>query len=128
MYQRAGLYCLILLSGLLTPLESWAQSAFNPVNGHYYRLVRTKSTWDEARLAATNETLLGFSGHLATITSAQEQSFIQSAFDTFSSPFVPMGEGVWLGGFQPAGSPEPAGNWEWVTGEPFVYANWQPGG
>jgi hypothetical protein len=129
MNQRAVLYYLIALSGLLTPLNtSWAQTTFNAANGHYYRLVRTESTWDEARVAAANESLLGFRGHLATITSAQEQSFIQSAFDTFSPPFVPMGEGVWLGGFQPAGSPEPAGNWQWVTGEPFVYINWQPGG
>jgi hypothetical protein len=30
----------------------------------------------------------------------------------------------WLGGFQPAGSPEPEGNWQWVTREPFSYSNW----
>ena len=32
--------------------------------------------------------------------------------------------GPWLGGFQPEGSPEPAGGWQWVTGEPFNYTNW----
>ena len=35
--------------------------------------------------------------------------------------------GPWVGGFQPAGSPEPAGGWQWVTGEPFSYANWLAG-
>lgn len=35
------------------------------------------------------------------------------------------GFGPWLGGFQLYGSPEPDGNWQWVTGEPFSYTNWE---
>jgi hypothetical protein len=34
---------------------------------------------------------------------------------------------AWIGGFQNLASPsysEPAGGWEWVTGEPWVYTNW----
>ena len=30
----------------------------------------------------------------------------------------------WLGGFQPDGSAEPNGGWQWITGEPWDYTNW----
>jgi hypothetical protein len=56
-----------------------------------------------------------------TITSAAEQQFVVNNFGGGGGSF-------WTGGFQPAGSPEPGGNWQWVTGEPFEYANWYPGG
>jgi hypothetical protein len=32
-----------------------------------------------------------------------------------------------LGGFQPPGSPEPAENWRWITGEPWQFTNWASG-
>ena len=50
----------------------------------------------------------------------------RSCSQVFSRPLQPWG--AWLGGFQPAGSAEPAGNWQWVTGEAFGYANWHPSG
>jgi hypothetical protein len=31
---------------------------------------------------------------------------------------------AWLGGFQPEGSSEPNGDWQWVTGETWSYTNW----
>ena len=34
---------------------------------------------------------------------------------------------AWIGGYQPSGSPEPAGNWTWVTGEPWTFSAWWPG-
>ena len=36
-------------------------------------------------------------------------------------------EGPYLGGFQPEGSPEPAGGWQWVTGEAWSYTSWMSG-
>ena len=47
-------------------------------NGHYYEAVAFPSgiTWDEARAVAANSTYLGVSGHLATITSMEENTFI----------------------------------------------------
>jgi len=33
---------------------------------------------------------------------------------------------LWIGGFQ-AGGPEPAGGWQWVTGEKWGWTNWSPG-
>jgi hypothetical protein len=68
---------------------------------------------------------------LATIHSQAENDFVYNlsnynqfwhdpthAFDSFTGP--------WLGGYQPADSPEPNGDWTWVTGEPWTYTNWHP--
>ncbi|MFN9619059.1 MAG: C-type lectin domain-containing protein [Synechococcaceae cyanobacterium] len=35
--------------------------------------------------------------------------------------------GPYIGLFQPAGSVEPTGNWQWVDGTAVAYANWYPG-
>jgi hypothetical protein len=35
--------------------------------------------------------------------------------------------GPYIGLFQPAGSAEPTGNWQWVDGTPVSYINWYPG-
>lgn len=92
---------------------------FNPANGHYYELISDQVAWLVARDAAESRTFVGMPGHLATITSAEEQTFVALSFP---------GVDVWLGGFQPLGSPEPDGNWQWVTGEPFSYTHWWGGG
>jgi hypothetical protein len=93
-------------------------------NGHLYQAVATAEsiTWSQALQAAKEA-----GGYLATITSAGENEFVFNLID--SDPYWFVGtdsylHGPWIGGFQPVGSPEPAGGWSWVTGEPFVYANW----
>jgi hypothetical protein len=97
-------------------------------NGHWYQAVYAGTSgisWPDASTAATNA-----GGYLATITSADENAF---AYSLVSDPIFwftdSFGNGVgpWLGGLQPPGSPEPAGNWQWVTGEPMAYLNWAPG-
>jgi Lectin C-type domain/PEP-CTERM motif len=108
--------CLLLVCAV----TSFAADVFNPQNGHYYRLIQfPERTWEDARLAALTETFGVVNGYLATITSANEQLFVASSFSSAIQLW-----GAWLGGFQPSGSPEPAGNWRWVTGEPFAYTNW----
>lgn len=87
----------------------------NSSNGHYYELVSSNLNWDQAKAAAQAKSYLGVTGHLATITSAQEQSFVTDQF---------FGRTAWLGGIQAAGSAEPSGGFGWVTGEPFSYTNW----
>ena len=57
-------------------------------------------------------------GHLVTITSAEEQTFIgqladQGDADTYSVGGTDEGH---------------EGSWEWITGEPWEYTNWYPGG
>jgi hypothetical protein len=91
-------------------------------NGHYYELVVVPGgiRWNLASTGATNR-----GGYLATATSSNENRFIFTLANQNNSAWV-GGFGPWLGGFQPAGSPEPAGGWRWVTGEPFSFQSWAP--
>ena len=96
-------------------------------------------TWTEARDAATVE-----GGWLVDVTSAAENAFVYDLVEPTLHPefwFQELGDihqnglGPWLGGFQPAGSPEPGGNWQWITGSQFTdasgnptqYTNWYTG-
>ncbi len=99
------------------------EAIFNPSNGHYYQAITVPGgiNWFDAKAAAESRTFAGLQGHLATVTSQQENDFI-----TENLPFAAR-QRDWLGGFQPSGSPEPGGNWQWVTGEPFSYTNWAGG-
>jgi hypothetical protein len=116
--------CLVtgLLVASLAPFAG-AIDVLNPDNGHYYRTDSPQAVpWEYAKLFAFQQMRDGMRGHLVTITSPVEQQFVKDNFLSFG------GSGIWTGGIQPSGSPEPAGNWQWVTGEPFEYANWYPGG
>jgi hypothetical protein len=80
----------------------------NGGNGHYYEAISVPGiTFEDAMIAAA---LKG--GYLVTITSQAEQNFI-------SGNVISNGYGYRIGGFQPIGSPEPDGGWQWVTGETF---------
>jgi hypothetical protein len=99
-------------------------------NNHYYEAFAAPNgvTWFEAEAAAT-----AAGGYLATITSAPENGFVfslvndQQFWGTFPGSEACTNAGPWLGGFQPDGSLEPGGNWQWVTGESFTYTNWESG-
>jgi hypothetical protein len=91
-------------------------------NGHYYEAVLDTIDWVDARTEAERS-----GGYLATITSAAENQFVYSLV-THPAFWIDDGyHGPLLGGFQSPGSPEPGGEWAWVTGEPWGYANWWPG-
>ena len=91
-------------------------------NGHLYEVVSALESisWADARDAS-----ISLGGHLATITSAEENDFVFNLCVTSedSGSWSDHWQ-IWLGGFQPDGSLEPDGNWQWITGEPFVYTNW----
>jgi len=91
-------------------------------NGHFYEVISAPDGifWTDAKNSAE---LMG--GYLATITSEAEDIFVWGLLD--SSHFGDNPWGPWIGGFQPDGSPEPDGNWQWVTGEAFSYTNWDVG-
>lgn len=89
--------------------------------GSYYERVTKPVTWAEANAEASSRSLYGVAGHLAVINSAAENTFIVNNLDTHFT------RSHWLGGYQPPGSPEPAGNWRWVNNQPWTYTNWNPG-
>ena len=90
-------------------------------NGHWYQFIQTTTPriWQSARDWAPS-----IGSHLATLTSAVEQSFIVSIAPDFQDE---SGGQAWLGGYQDRTAPdfsEPYGGWRWVTGEPVTYVGW----
>ena len=94
-------------------------------NGHLYEAVAAQPgiSWTQARNAAE---LAG--GYLVTLTSQAENDFVFGLVDNDIYWYHGINlRGPWIGGFQPQGSPEPDGNWQWVTGESFDFQNWNIG-
>lgn len=91
-----------------------------PTNGHWYELVEPSGglNWDGADQAARARMWLGIPGHLATITSQEEQDFVAALLGSAN---------CWLAGYQDPTSSPPAADWHWQTSEPWSYTNWQPG-
>jgi hypothetical protein len=123
--RKTAIMTVIGLIAVLLLIQTGASALpiFNSDNGHYYDIVVSQDTisWINANAAAEASVYEGKAGHLATITSQEEQDWI-------SNNFFPSN--AWLGGFQNVESldyDEPNGGWEWVTGEPFSYRNWQDG-
>ena len=87
-----------------TTLEASATptgSAYNPDNGHYYEYINTTGlTWAEAKDAAAASTFNGLTGYLATITSSEENDFMESKTTSGDNVFIGAtdnaSEGVWI--------------------------------
>jgi hypothetical protein len=115
--MKKQFFCLLVFL-IVCPNESKATMVQWKVedggNDHFYEtiVVTEGITWTDAKEAAE---LSG--GYLATITSQEEQNFIKEYI-------LYGGSGYWIGGYQPPESPEPDGNWQWVTGEEFIYSHW----
>ncbi len=96
---------------------------YNPENGHYYRLIDSPSiSWTDAHNMAENYVFNGLNGHLVTITSQSENDFVFG--------LVPDDSFIWIGLFDTDTQTLPVPNsdivmvYEWVTGEPVNYTNW----
>jgi hypothetical protein len=96
-------------------------------NGHFYEQVnseRTPSiTWTEARDEAAAHTFMGVAGHLATVTSEAERTYLFNQF----SVVRPSSSQLWIGGVQAPDAAAPTAGWSWVTGEPWDYTAWVAG-
>jgi len=57
-----------------------ATPVYNAANGHYYDINSNPLTWSVAKAAAEALQFNGMNGHLVTITSAAEQSFLEREF------------------------------------------------
>ncbi len=96
--------------------------------GNFYRYVPTGATWADAATAAAATAWNGRTGHLATITSADENTFVAGLVG---------GASAWLGGSDSAAE----GVWRWTAGPEAGtqfwqgaaagtgtgYTNWHPG-
>lgn len=95
-------------------------------NGHAYDaiLVGNDITWDDAIIAAQSR---GSGWYLATITSADENTFVKSLFSSIPAFFHDHGwtvdSGPWIGAYATTNT---SGDWKWITGEAFVYTQWGP--
>jgi hypothetical protein len=88
-------------------------------NGHWYQFVRGEVDicWTEAEQLS-----IGAGGHLVSVTSAIENQFVLSLI----TPYNPgtLEGGPWIGATCVG---LPWGQWWWVTGEAFAFADWLPG-
>lgn len=78
-------------------------------DGHRYEVITRKATWESAKIYCESQ-----GGHLATITSREEEKLI---LDLLEDTDVTI---AWLG----ADNYNSSGGFRWVTGEEFEYASW----
>ncbi len=88
-------------------------------NGHFYEYVSTAGSWTTAKTNAAARTYLGLNGYLATVTSQEENTFLQEKFsadawigasDDYS--YINAATGATTYANQSAAE----GKWYWVTG------------
>jgi len=94
-------------------------------NNHYYAVLNTAMYWDNAVNAVNQYPMQGYSVHLATVTSQEENDFIQLEIIYDLDPPTSLNE-FWLGGRDTNPSMY-SFDWQWITGEPFTYSNWYTG-
>ena len=90
------------------------------VNGNYYEVVSESHTWTSAKDQAKSMTWGEYKGHLATVTSAEEQAFLEATFGELLNM-------SFLGGYQSPTNALPNEKWHWLTGEPWSYTHWATG-
>lgn len=82
------------------------------LNGHYYKVYNGQSSWEDATAFCQS-----VGGHLATITSEEENTFLYNYL-------VSMGlSGAYFG----LSDVNMEGNWVWCTGEEVTFTNWDSG-
>ncbi|WP_432736210.1 lectin-like protein [Maridesulfovibrio sp. FT414] len=114
--KRCSIISLTLL--LLTLLAAPAAASTFSFGNSQYTLVQSSGiSWTDAKLAAE-----AAGGHLATITSAEENNFFKTTI------FNNQQNAYWLGAYQTGDNNRktPTDNWNWVTGEEWSYTDWSP--
>jgi hypothetical protein len=119
---------LVILSLSLAGVLAARPASAAPIvfGSNAYEYVSGFLSWDQANSTAQSMTYNGVSGHLVTITSAAENTFVTSLIASVQ-------HSVWIG----ANDRAVEGEWRWVTGEQFwtgggagsvgpdvLYANW----
>jgi len=106
-------------------------------SGNFYEFVSAPNiSWPDAKAAAEQRTLgCGIHGHLVTITSADEDVFVEFLRQQYVHSSALFGGEVWAGGYQLPNQANPGDGWFWVNNEGPIpgfnaagtYANWNPG-
>ena len=82
--------CMISIIGMAqTAPVQW--SSVEGGNNHWYDIVNFERSWDQANTNAQTQRYGGMQGHLATLTSAEENVFVWSSCQA---------NRYWLGGYQ----------------------------
>lgn len=117
-----------------TPV-TWSTASGGNGNSYEAFYVPNKINWDQAAAAAA-----ATGGHLVSITSAAENTFVASLLAGRSELWSPWSNsglnytmGPWIGAYwstTPLASAPATGyhTWGWVSQEPFTCANWRSGG
>ena len=87
-------------------------SDFGEYNGHYYKLYHHCASWQDAQAYCQS-----IGGHLATITSEEENDYVYSFIRACNVRNAYIGLSDY----------ETEGTWKWVTGEKVDYVNWNDG-
>lgn len=135
--QRILLCALLCAASLsaVAPAFAWmSEPARNPDNGHFYaffngadddRFIRPAMPFADALTRAESKSHLGVPGHLATITSQAEQSFVSEYFLELSRASSPIrfsrAELFWIA----ASDAAVEGEWRWVAGPEAGQQFWQ---
>ncbi len=111
---------LILAIALIVPYQTFEVFASENIsisekaeyNGNYYQLFYGAETWEEA-----NKKCEQIGGHLATISSQDENDFLFNLMKSFNCQNAYFG-------LTDSGK---EGKWVWITGEQFSFSNWHSG-
>ena len=90
--------------------HSYDRAAYILEKDGKFSLVGGSFTWAEAKDDAVKQ-----GGQLATVEDQKQWDQV-----------VGFGRPYWLGGFQPDGSAEPNGGWQWIDGTPWCKTSWKP--
>jgi hypothetical protein len=124
--KKTMLSAIFILCFLIPIID--AAPIYYPGTGHYYERVNETIEWPDAKTAAEQSVYLGIPGHLATITTPEEDQWIQNNLGgTQSGPGYETPFAHFLGGYQEANASHVAEGWIWITGEPWDFTNWSPG-
>ena len=108
---------IVIILCLLSCSNVFALPVYNPSTGHSYEAFSGTFDWTVAKNNA-----IANGGYLVTLTSQAENDWVWNNIITGGHPSY-----YWIGGYQLPGSNEPAGGWNWVTGENGNWLNWNLG-
>ena len=102
-----GILMLVIAVLAIQSTSVSAQPVFFESTGNYYEYVSGQMTWDAAVVEAETHSHLSVTGHLVTITSAEENEFLNVTFASGEAEFF-----AWIGGYEPNDD----GVWLWGVG------------